>query len=141
MEGVSISIPWAEAKKEFEWIDVGQGESYARSYLLKHPETIATGLEFLGVEVVIPDGTRLDSFGHPKVWLADVLFRKGNCYYVVETEESVNLESKGRMEAERNAKCLDEHLLERGISAEIIPVFAGVEFLFKKPEVGSKLSP
>jgi hypothetical protein len=25
---VSVSIPWSEAKKNFEWTDVGQGEAY-----------------------------------------------------------------------------------------------------------------
>jgi hypothetical protein len=57
---------------------------------MKHPECIEEGLQFLGLEVVIPDGPELNpNGGAKKVVLADVLYRKDNRYYIVETKESL----------------------------------------------------
>jgi hypothetical protein len=120
---------------------VGQGEAYARTYVLKDPECIEEGLEFLGLEVGFPDGPELNSNeGAKRVVLADVLYRKGNRYYIVETKETVKLAAKGIREAEHNAECQDEHLKRAGEEAEIVPVFAAVDFPIQKPLIGAKVN-
>ena len=141
LKTVTISIPWADVKEEFGWTDVGQGEAYARTFILKHPVIIDVNLEFLGVEIVTPDGAELNPKGLPKkIVLTDILYRKNNRYYVVETKESMKDAPSGIRQAEHNARCFDEYLTLRGMNSEVVPVFAAVKFSNDKPSVGAKLA-
>jgi len=91
--------------------------------------------------VVVPDGPELNpNGGAKKAVLLDILYRKGNRFYVVETKETVKLVAKGISEAEHNAKCLDEHLRRARGEAEVVPVFVAVEFPIRKPLIGARVS-
>ena len=141
LKTVKLSLPWPDVRREFRWTDVAQGEAYVRTYLLKHPDLIATGMEFLGIEIVIPDGPELLPNGSPKKNVqADMLYRKGNRYYLVETKETTKLMPGGLKEAEHNAECLDEHLKRNGREADVVPVLVAVDFPMRKPLVGARQS-
>ena len=138
LETRTITVSWEHVKNDFAWLTVYPGEPFARSYLLRHPELIERGLEFLGVELGALDRTKKIRDGSPKIAFFDALYRKGNRYYLVETKESVKQEASGRAEAENNARCLDEYFGRKKMDVEIVPVFFAVDFPAGKPKVGAE---
>ncbi len=128
----TIPIPWEQVRAEFEWIGLTQGEAFSRTFILRHPEVLETGLELVGIELALPDGEERLPNGTPmNLELADVVFLKRSGtrshYFVVETEESIK-NRKGPPEAQHRAELLDAALKKRGAKDyEITPVFIGIE--------------
>jgi len=125
-----VSLDWRRVAKEFSWMPVTQGEGYAVTYLVKHPDEIDTDLQLMGVEVRIPDGEELLPNNTPKrLLLADLVFAKGNQFFVVEAEESMKKKIIGVREAEQRAAALETLLMRYGrTDIEVTPVFAGIQF-------------
>lgn len=125
-----VPLDWRKVVKEFSWMPVTQGEGYAVTYLVKHPEEIDRDLQLMGIEVRIPEGEELLPNGTPKrLLLADLVFARGGHFFVVEAEESVKKQKVGVREAEQRASAL-EALLKRHDKpdVEVTPVFAAVQF-------------
>jgi hypothetical protein len=121
-----IEIEWQQALREYHikqnriWLNMTQGEGYAMNYLLSHPDSIEPGLTLAGVEVYLRKGAR-----------ADLVFLKGEDYYVVEAEESTrNWKVKeGRRQAVRYAKALEAHLRRNRIKfGRVVPIVAAIRY-------------
>lgn len=122
----TIEIPWEDVRMEFSWTASYWGEGHVRTYLLKHPQIIdpSPELVLLGVEAGTRDGDKVISSSEPAMTFIDLLYKRGEAYYVVETEKSTDEETRGAKEARYKAKRLEE-FMQTGRSAIVIPVFAG----------------
>ena len=123
-----VEIPWDAVWPDFAWIGLTQGEGYVVTYLLKHPDTIDTGLELKGVEVPLVDGP-IRADGVPeKLAFADIIFSEKAHYYLVEAKESID-NSDGTEQATHNAELLEAALRKTGMTDfQVTPVFAGIKY-------------
>jgi len=97
-----------------EWLCTSPqgGEEAVRSYIIRHPEKIELGLEFLSAELYL--GPRLR---------ADLLFRKEKKYYIVETKYGRWSEKRVREKVLRYRDALIETLKKKKVDfKEVIPV-------------------
>jgi len=83
-----IEIPEKDLTRDIGWFRDGMGEDAVRTYLLKHPNIIETGLEyrnFLGM------GVWFRKYGEDDLAResneADMLFGKDGTYYIIETKQ------------------------------------------------------
>ena len=85
---ILIEIPEKDLIRELGWFRDGMGENAVRTYLLKNPHTIETGLKlenFVGISVWF---TSYDEKGLVKDSKeADMFFRRNGTYYIVETKQ------------------------------------------------------
>ena len=131
MQVKPIIIPWSEVRKDSEWLNVTQAESYTVSYVLRHPEVVAPDLELLGTEVALPDGEGVKSNRTPaKLAFADIVFatKDRRLFYLVEAKESEKQKSEGVEQAAHNSELLQAALRKNGIESEVIAIFAAVRY-------------
>lgn len=133
-------VPWKSIAHDHPrpkaWIDSWQCERFVKAYLVKHPEKIADGATLAGIEVEIPSecfeaGFDPSSFvgpvkdNNPK---ADLVFIRGDDYYVVEVKESIDQIGKAMREASSYASALSNLLTARGIRPRrIVPVGSALD--------------
>lgn len=105
-----------------------QGEAFVTTFLLKHPERLekelgAKKLCLVGIEVAIPELFE----GKRKRPRADLVFRSGQRYFVVETKEWD--EKKASSEAKNYASALKKHMKENQIGySDVIPVGVVIKY-------------
>lgn len=83
-----IEIPEEDLTKDIGWFRKAMGEDAIRTYLLKHPNVIETGLgyrNFLGIGVWFRKYGK-DGLGRESNE-ADMLFGKNGTYYLVDTKQ------------------------------------------------------
>ena len=85
---ILIEIPEKDLIRDIGWFRDGMGEDAVRTYLLKHPHIMETGLGYqnlLGIGVWF---TSYDEEGLVKDSKeADMLFSRNRTYYIVETKQ------------------------------------------------------
>jgi hypothetical protein len=121
---------WDDVFAEFGWIPVTQGEGYTMTYLANHSEIIDNGLRLVGIEVAIPAGRETLPNGTPKkILFADMIFARGNHFFVIETEDSISKKSVGKREAEERAEAFEELMNRNGNhNIDVTPVFVGIKY-------------
>lgn len=132
-----ILIPWNDIKKEYEWINSGQGEPFIHSYVVKHPEIVEPGSIFVGIEVAIP---KVDGTGYGR---ADVVLIKDQEYFLVEVKEKKFELEDALTQVIKYCRDLENHLEINGITyTGITPVVAVIDHPQREeygPLVGGKI--
>jgi len=105
MKIILIVIPEKVIKEEFPWFQESMGEYAVRTYVIRKPEIIAENLELLGIDVWFSKwgdekGEKFVEDGGE----ADLVFRNGKTYYIVETKRRHRYNS-GREQVERAVEC------------------------------------
>lgn len=108
-----ITVPWDKVRKDYDqWIGITQCESYATSYILRHPEILdgidGGGWEMQGIEVWLSGGNDQGS-------KADIVFTRHSPdfdYLIVESEDYLYPRklSRGREQVLTYANLLRAHL-------------------------------
>jgi len=82
---LDIRIPEGYMKREFDWRYQSWGQDAVKTYLVKHSDLIDEGLTLVGVGELphnaLPSKQKLKR-------CCDMIFRKGDVYYVVEVKTS-----------------------------------------------------
>jgi RecB family endonuclease NucS len=109
-----VPIRSKDLEQDLGWLYTNPqgGMEAVRSYIIRHPAIVELGLEFLSVELYLA----------PKMQ-ADLLFRKGNTYYVVEAKSKKFSEGEAEWQVLRYCEALIEVFGEKGVTFDaVIPV-------------------
>jgi hypothetical protein len=110
-----ISIPKRDIELDLGWwlcTSPQGGEEAVRSYIIRHPQIIERGLDFLSVELYLEGSSRVD-----------VLFRKEKTYYIVEAKYEKWTEKVVRKQVLQEVEALRNTLERKRVNFErIMPV-------------------